>query len=213
METRNSSMIDRIEIKPDSRWATIYVAGQRVSKVAAMMIPRIPLHIGQEWTRDTESRIEHANEVAKTCGRMVRMLSTSQKSTKELESRLTKSGVNPDVVKEALDLLGQIGMVSDKRLAEQVIETQKRKGRSQAAVQRELSRRGLSAPVEALEQEDLLAAIAVAREAAARVPPEADVTTRWRRVLGALGRRGFDEEIAVEASRVILGDAPEPTVD
>jgi regulatory protein len=157
--------------------------------------------------------VEHANEVAKTCGRMVRMLSTSPKSTRELDARLTKSGVHPNVVKEALELLGQIGMVSDKRLAEQVIETQRRKGRSQAAVQRELSRRGLSAPVEALEQEELLAAMAVAREAATRVPPEADATTRWRRVLGALNRRGFDEDTADEAARVILGDAPEPTVE
>ena len=200
-------ILEKIVVTTKSKMASLRVGGEEVGTVPVMMLARIGLREGAEWSPETIARVERANDVAKALARAIRLHAASPKTRAEVTARLVAAGVAEDIAAEAQDLLGEIVPLSDEAVKEVVLAKAARRGESRAMVQERLGARGIEVPAGRGNERD--AARITARLAANRVPPKTDAVTRWRRVLGALARKGFGEDEAMAAAREVLGAPPE----
>lgn len=138
-----------------------------------------------------EDPAEHAREVA------LRLLSQAPRSAAQLRDGLVARGVEESAADEVIARYREVGLVDDGVLAAMIARTRHReRGHARRAIRDELRRKGFEAPVieSALgeisqEDEQKAAATLAARrwEALKDLPQE----TRIRRVVAALGRRGY----------------------
>jgi len=145
------------------------------------------------------------------------LLARSPKSAAELSDRLVAKGYSTATVQEAIAQLTHWSLINDHTTATDLALKLKAKGHSNALIRESLDRRGLALPQEGAqegEQEvapetELQRATQVAQACCQRLSNTLDAPARWRRVLGALSRKGFDEATAIDAARLVLGDPPE----
>lgn len=199
--------LEKIVVTAKSKMASLRVGGEEVGTVPVMMLERIGLGEGAEWSPETIARVQRANEVAAALARAIRLHAASPKTRAEVLARLIGAGIAEDVAAEAHDLLSEIMPLSDEAVKDVVLAKAARRGESRVMVQERLGARGIEVPEDQGEDRD--AARVAARLAANRVPPKTDAVTRWRRVLGALARKGFGEDEAMAAAREVLGAPPE----
>lgn len=199
--------LDKIVVTAKSKVASLRVDGDEVGTVPVMMLARIGLREGAEWSPETIARVQRANEVATALARAARLHAASPKTRAEVIARLVGAGIAEDVAAEAHDMLSEIVKTSDEAVKDVVLAKAARRGESRAMVQERLEARGIEVPADMGHERD--AARVAARLAANRVPPKTDAVTRWRRVLGALARKGFGEDEAMAAAREVLGAPPE----
>lgn len=160
------------------------------------------------------TRRSKPSPVDRAVRRALRLLKAREHTRAELLARLLSAGVEPADAHAALDRLGSL--VDDARAAES--HAHRLTARGPLARERLVSlleSRGVDPPVarsaarRALPDSESQAARQAAQRAARRLPPSADPATRYRRVLAALARAGFDEETASDAARAVLGPPPE----
>lgn len=126
----------------------------------------------------------------------------------ELGEYLTRRGADREVITRLLDRFTEVGLLDDEAYANQWVESRHR-ARSKRALSMELRRKGLDAQVidEAVGQLDGNDESAAAHELARR-RAEALVKQPYevalRRVVSALGRRGFASELAWAAAKQAL---------
>lgn len=118
------------------------------------------------------------------------------RSRAELVEAMAKKAVPEAVIAEVLDRFEDVGLVDDAQFAALWVEGQQRRMKSGRVLRQELRRKGVSDDVitEALEETaddaDYTAALAFAQKRARSMTgltPE----VRYRRLAGALARRGF----------------------
>lgn len=115
---------------------------------------------------------------------------------------LAKRHTDPDVARQVLDRLGEVGLVDDRSFAAAWVSArQGRKHLSRRALREELVRKGIAREVidEALNEVDADDEFRAAYELAerkARSMTGLEPQVRWRRLAGALARRGFSAAIA-----------------
>jgi regulatory protein len=141
---------------------------------------------------------------------LLRLLTRRDFARAELEARLERKHVAPDVREAALGRLAELDLLDDRRMAESWVRSQRhRKGR--LALARELTRRGLAEA----DREAALAPLddgdqaAVAREVLAKQAWRFASGDRRRdaaKAAGFLRRRGFPGEVV----REVVEDAFEP---
>ncbi|MFZ4575298.1 MAG: regulatory protein RecX [Phycisphaerales bacterium] len=200
--------IERIELKPDGAAAAIIAGGSVVAMLDAVMVARSVVRIGEPWDHEAAARVAHANLVAVAIARMIKLLAASPKSEADLRARLESAGHEPRVVADAIAALRERGLINDDALATGLREKLREKGQSARVISERLDLRGLSA--EGLTpEEEREAAEETARRAAAKLPRSVSPEVRWRRVLAALARRGFEEDLAREAAGAVLGPEPD----
>lgn len=199
--------IERVEFKQGAKTAAIFAGGRRVATIAMMMLSRVDVTLGTPWTEELERAVARANEIANACGKMIRLHTASPKSSRELRERLEADGIAPDIVDEALAILREAGLIDDQALAASAAERLRERGESGAASKARLRRRGLSFPSEE-PPDETARAVEFAKRAAAKLPANLEAPARWRRLLAALGRRGYDEQTAMEAATRVLGRPP-----
>lgn len=150
--------------------------------------------------------------------RALRLLDQRARATEELRRRLAEDDDAPaELIAEVLADLRSAGLLDDAAFAaEWVRQRARRRGKSRRVLDRELRDKGVAAAdrdaaldqVDDAEEEATAAAVAAKRAAAIRRAP-ADRTERdrdLRRVLGALARRGFPQEVAMRRARAALAD-------
>ncbi len=145
--------------------------------------------------------------------RAVRLLRVRERTRAELVERLRAAGFSAPTVDAALARLGRL--VDDARAAEahahratargpvarELLSTQLEARGVETSLARDTARR-------ALPPSESQAARLAALRAARRLPATLDPATRWRRVLSALARAGFEQELALDAARAVLGSPP-----
>lgn len=130
----------------------------------------------------------------------------------ELAKALHAKNVPSEVADQVLDRLQEVGLVNDADFAEAWVESrQQRRHLSRPALRRELQAKGvdrdqIDAALESVDYGDELAA---ARELARRrhaAIAGLSYPVRYRRLAGALSRRGFGSAIVHQVLREVLGE-------
>jgi len=134
----------------------------------------------------------------------LRYIETQPRSRSEVERRLARAGVDPDVVEQAVADLERAGVIDDERLSQDWVESRSRaKKLGRVRLESELRRKGMNqehirAAVSGIDdQVELSAAIELARS---RFIPVTDLTSQERaaqrrRLAGYLARRGYGWQI------------------
>ncbi|MFF0988931.1 regulatory protein RecX [Kocuria nitroreducens] len=161
-------------------------------------------HRGPEGPAASSSPAQDPREVARAI--VLRQLTASAKSRKQLEDKLADRNVPEDVAREVLDRFEEVDLVDDAQYAELYVRSRASARKlSRSAIRRELATRGVTGEIaeSALEQrtdED-------EREDAAelvrrKLPAGLDLTDRAardkavRRLVGMLGRKGYPPGLA-----------------
>lgn len=140
---------------------------------------------------------------------VLRRLTDRAHSRRELEQVLAKRNTDPAVAEQVLDRLAEVGLVDDRSFAQAWVSSrQQRKHLSRRALRDELTRKGVDDSVvdEALDELDADDEYRAARELAerkARSMAGLDPQVRWRRLGGALARRGFSAAVATRVLREV----------
>jgi regulatory protein len=141
----------------------------------------------------------------------LRQLTVRARSRAELMRALTKKHVPDEVALVVLDRLEEVGLVDDAVFARDWLAAGDRRQRSRRALLAELAEKGVhrdvieEAAAELDGDRDYLVARAYAERKAvslARVEPAA----RYRRLAGALSRRGFNASVVAQVVREVLND-------
>lgn len=150
---------------------------------------------------------------ARAVGYLLRLLARRDFARAELEARLERKGVAPDVRRAALERLAELNLLNDRRMAQSLVEGQRhRKGR--LALARELARRGVG-------EDDRRSALGPLDDADQAAAARAQLNKHaWRfasgdrrkdaaKAAGFLRRKGFPGDVV----REVVDDAFEPDAE
>jgi len=144
---------------------------------------------------------------------VLRLLTTRARSRAELQDALRRRAVPPEAADEVLARFAELGLVDDASFAQAWVEGQQRRLRSSRILRQELVAKGVerAAIDEALEglgeDADHQAARAFA-EKRLRSMGGLEPEVRYRRLAGALARRGFPPGVCRRVLAEVLGRAP-----
>ncbi|MFA6045098.1 MAG: RecX family transcriptional regulator [Phycisphaerales bacterium] len=207
-------------VKPDTRDATIvhvYVGSRKRASVPVTDAEKLGIAPGAPWTPQLQNACELAIGTRRALRRATGWLASGELTAAELRTRLEQAGFFQSVIAAVLAKLTDTFAQRDERAADAALRKLiRRLPASTERMEAVLDAKGVS-------EDDSAAAISratqgesdddLALRAAYRVfeslPKGLDATAAWRRVLGALSRRGFSEEVAMDAARRALGEPPE----
>ena len=144
----------------------------------------------------------------------LRQLTARARTRAELTRALARKNVPTDVATIVLDRLEEVGLVDDTVYARDWLAAGERRQKSRRALLAELADKGVDRDVveEVVAELDGDRDYAVARgfaERKARSMAGLDFQVRYRRLAGALARRGFSASVVSQVVREVLADAPE----
>jgi regulatory protein len=199
------------EIKPsecDPNSRDVFVDHSLATTLTAAAIVELQLMIDQPWSGATEERI--ASHVASIDARCMALdlLSRRKWGISELSTRLVKRGVEKEIAKHTTTQLAEDGWLDDLAYARALIrqwigkEPAGRRWLQHKLREKELPVNIASKAIEAERnnQSEQDAATTLATLRLAKVS-NVDEGTATRRVRAALGRKGFDSEVTMEAIR------------
>lgn len=141
---------------------------------------------------------------------VLRQLTAKARTRAELEATLARRGVPDEAACKVLDRFAELRLIDDAGYAAAWVEGQQRRMTSRRALRQELSRKGIDGDVldEALAEVDdeaeYGAALALAHKRA-RATSGLERSIRYRRMAGALARKGFSGSITHRAVQEALG--------
>jgi regulatory protein len=142
-------------------------------------------------------------------------LTGQARSRQELAERLAKRNVPDELAARLLDRFEEVGLVDDQAFARLwATSRQSSKGLARRALAQELRRKGIADDVarEALDELDPADEEAAARalvQRKLRSMSRLDDTTKTRRLLGLLARKGYPSGLALAVVRSEVADMPE----
>lgn len=144
----------------------------------------------------------------KARGIVLRQLTASDKTNKQLKDKLLEKECPEDIADEVLERYAELNLVDDERFAKSwVVARARSRGLARGAIRRELRTKGIDDEVasEALEQIDDEAEEQRARELArTKLRPASmglDRDKALRRLVGMLGRKGYHGSMAFKVAR------------
>jgi regulatory protein len=156
---------------------------------------------------------EDAESVARKI--LLDQLTGQARSRHELADKLAKRNVPEEIATRLLDRFEEVGLVDDEAFARRwATSRQSSKGLARRALAQELRRKGIADEVarEALDELDPADEEAAARtlvQRKLRSMSRLDETTKARRLLGMLARKGYPAALAMTVVRGELEDMPE----
>ncbi|MFG0275705.1 MAG: recombination regulator RecX [Phycisphaerales bacterium] len=143
----------------------------------------------------------------------LRLLEKRSFTRAALVERLRRKGHDEASADAAASVMERLGLIDDGAFARDMIDRElERTPAARALLAQRLASRGVEAGAaeaaldEALAGRDALGdALAAARVMRRKMPENLDAQTALRRLAGRLARRGFDEEVALEAARRTIG--------
>ena len=152
-------------------------------------------------------------------GIVLRQLTHSPKSRRQLAVKLAEKEIPADVAQAVLDRFEEVNLVDDAEFARMWVASRSQtKSLARSALKRELAEKGITGELaeEALEQVSDEAEIDAARTLARRkLQPSVDLSDRAvrdkqaRRLVGMLARKGYSPSVGYRVVNEILGDALE----
>lgn len=151
-----------------------------------------------------------AEQVARTIA--LTMLTRSARSRAQLEEAMARRGVDEQVASRVLDRFTEVGLIDDEQYARMLVRTRhEERGLARGALRQELRRRGVDDDTAALaltevdeDDEERAARALVRRRVAATAGLEP--AARHRRIMAALGRRGYPPGLVYRLLREELAD-------
>jgi len=165
-----------------------------------------------------QNRLEPTfDQIERTRLAALRILEARACSAAELNERLKKRKLAAAAIEHVVGRLVETGVVNDERLAEHVVERELRsRPAGDALLRGKLEARSVDGDIASAavgrvssQHTELERATELANRTALALSRRLDQHARWRRVLSVLARRGFDEDVAVEAAEAALGPIPE----
>ncbi len=144
----------------------------------------------------------------------LRQLTVRARSRAELARALARKQVPDNVAVTVLDRLEEVGLVDDEVFARDWLAAGDRRQRSRRALIAELIEKGVAKDVvqAAVGELDSDRDYGVARGYAERKVASlsrVDPAARYRRLAGALARRGFSAEVVARVTREVLAELPQ----
>lgn len=143
---------------------------------------------------------------------VLRKLTAQQRSRSELAKVLKERDVPDDAADVVLDRMEDVGLVDDAAFAESWVQSrQSRRGLSRRALRQELVRKGVARDdiddaLSAVGPEDELAAATALAEKKLRTMGGLEREVTYRRLAGALARRGFSPGLISQVLASVLGE-------
>lgn len=161
---------------------------------------------------DAGDPIAVAREIA------LRQLTIRARSREELARALARKQVPVDAAVTVLDRLEEVGLIDDEVFARDWLAAGDRRQRSRRALIGELLEKGVAKDVveAAVAELDSDRDYAVARGFAERKAASlvrVEPTARYRRLAGALARRGFSAEVVARVTREVLDDLRDAVIE
>ncbi len=143
---------------------------------------------------------------------MLRKLTGQARTRQELAKALADREVPVEAADAVLDRMEEVGLVDDRSFAHDWVESrQSRRQLSRSAIKRELITKGVDrddideALAEVGDEDELNAARALA-EKKVRAMSKLEPKVRYRRLAGALARRGFPSHVTTRVLGEVLAD-------
>ncbi len=157
---------------------------------------------------------QDADPVAVARELALRQLTTRARSRVELARALARKNVPEEAAQQVLDRFAEVGLVDDAVFARDWLAAGARRQKSRRVLLAELVEKGVDRELvaDAAAELDSEHDEAVARgfaERKARSLVRLDPQVRYRRLAGALARRGFSSAVVARVTRDVLADLPE----
>jgi regulatory protein len=165
------------------------------------------LHVAQGSVADAElfASLEAAEQRVLAHDAALRLLSHRARSETEMKRRLAMRGIEPGAIDDEIERLQRAGLLDDEKFARAWVEDRKRIApRGRRMLRYELLGRGIepdSVDLVTRDIDDRDTATELARTRA-RKTSTTDFETFFSKLGGFLRRRGFDYEVAADATRV-----------
>jgi regulatory protein len=146
---------------------------------------------------------------------VLRQLAMGPRTRRQLEDKLRDRGCEPDVARQVLDRMTDVGLVDDEAFAEMYVRSkQETKGLAAGALRHELRQKGVAEEVvdAALEEIDPEREKEQARALVARrlrTMRGLDRDAQTRRLAGFLARKGYQPGVSYQLIREALDGLPE----
>lgn len=140
---------------------------------------------------------------------VLRQLTTRARSRAELQKALDARGVPAEASEEVLDRFEELRLVDDAAFSQAWAASRQRSGRSTRVIRQELRTKGVDSDtvLEAMgsldDDADLQSALAFARKRVSALR-NVEPAVRYRRLAGALARRGFPSGVVARVLREVL---------
>lgn len=188
------------ELAGSPKRVSVIVGRRRAATLLPAQAEELGIRPGVAWTASLAAAAQRAERVNHAKSLAMRRLAARARTRRELIDSLVGKGVALDIAHEAIDRLAEVGLVSDRQVATAEAERGTARGLSERAVRHAQETRGIA-------EEDRAApagsererALEVARAEVARRKGEREAQAVARRVLGVLGRKGYEEDVAREA--------------
>jgi regulatory protein len=157
--------------------------------------------------------VRDAPEVRRAQDLCVRLLSVRARSRTELRQAMARKEIEEEVAELVLGRLDRAGLIDDEAFAQEWVASRHgHKGLSRRALVNELRRKGVddSVAAQAAAAVDEDSELERARELVRRKLPSVarvDDTTKLRRLVGVLARKGYAEGMAIRVVREELARA------
>lgn len=141
----------------------------------------------------------------------LRQLTVRARTRAELARALAKRNVPDEAATQVLDRLTEVGLIDDRVFARDWLATASRRQKSRRALVAELADKGVDKEIidEALAELDSEQDLEVARAYAAKKASglaRLDYQVQYRRLAGALARRGFPASVVAEVTKEALAE-------
>lgn len=194
----------------------VRAAGRRGQRVVALSdgrdllvteeaMERIPISEGEAAEPERLQALADADRRVAAHDAALHLLSYRARSETEMRKRLALRGVDTSIAEGEIDRLRTAGLLDDEKFARAWVEDRKRLApRGRRMLRYELLGRGIepeSVESAMSEVDDRATAVELARARARRIS-YGDYASFSTRVTGFLRRRGFDHDVAAEATRL-----------
>ncbi len=190
----------------DSQRVNIFVDGDFAIGISLATLAREGLFVGKELDEAGWARLEAAAQAEQAMRAAGRLLDVRPRSVAEIRQRLLRKQFPPEIVEQAIERLGEIGLLDDSAFSRYWVESrQAARPRGRLALRDELRRKGVprdtidqalaEADAEAPPDAERARAEQAARAALRRYADCPDRATFQRRLGGFLQRRGFSLDV------------------
>ncbi|WP_376795559.1 regulatory protein RecX [Thermogemmatispora sp.] len=203
-----------------SEQVNLFVDGQRLLTVSALVVERLGLVVGQELNAEQLAQLRREAAVQQALDRALNYLSFRPRSRQEVHHYLRRRGTAPELIEAVLERLTELGLVDDRAFATFWVESRERFHPEGAqALRSELRARGVAPEIAAEvvsqgdDEERALRAGRKKVQALMRGGAGKNYEA-FRNQLGAfLLRRGFSYETAKRVVRLLWHEARASAAD
>jgi regulatory protein len=195
-------------LEDDPNYRVIYVNDTPEVTIPTSTVEQLGLTTQQSWTEELSISVQSFEDIEKARNMALKLISMKAWGVKELATRLIKRGIHQEIATPTTKQLCDDGWLDDHSYAcARIRDWVRTEPAGRAWLRNKLRQRQLSDETisKAIDEEigDRSEQDAATELASARIArlPNVDETTLRRRVISALGRRGFPSDIGSEAFR------------